>query len=48
MQPWLITLDALERLGSRGWASLQTFLEATDLALSWHPAALREEPNRKF
>lgn len=35
MQPWLIALDAVKSLGSRGWAKLQTLSEATDLALTW-------------
>ena len=48
MQPWLMALDALERLGSRGWAGLQTLLEATAVALTRHPAATREDPGRKF
>lgn len=37
MQPWLTVLDAVKRLGSRAWASLQTLSEARDLALTWHP-----------
>lgn len=37
MQPWLIALDTVKRLGSRGWANLQTLSEAMDLALTGRP-----------
>lgn len=48
MQPRLIALDALERSDSRGWAGLQTLLEAVAMALTRCPAASREDPGRKF
>lgn len=37
MQPRLIALDTVKRLGRRGWANLQTLSEAMDLALPWCP-----------
>lgn len=37
MQPWLIVLDAVERMSSRGWANLQTLSEALALAQTWRP-----------